>query len=190
MIQKKISKEEWSQLRYPVELQELSAEEGGGWMAWIPLLGRGLFMVDEDTPESALKALESLRLENYEKLIASGRPIPRPDDVTDEPQASGKWLQRASKRLHAEMRAAADREGVSFNSYCESAMLKGHMMQAAESAMSNLAEGICDDFRMRVGVEARKAKYVFQGVQGAEIPKGAEDLTTIDFIEQEVGRAG
>ncbi len=162
--QKKITREEWDALRYPIELQELSAEEGGGWMAWIPLLGRGLFMVDSETAAEAIAELEELRRANYDLIVKSGRPIPHPDDVTDEPQASGKWLQRASRRLHAEMRIAAERDGVSFNTYCESAMLRGHVQVAAEQAMNNLAEGICEDFNMRIGLEARRARYAFDGV--------------------------
>lgn len=175
----KMTKEQWDALRYRVELQELSDEEGGGWMAWIPVLGRGAFMVDADTAAEAIANLEQHRRDMFDMIVRSGRPIPLPDDVTDEPQASGKWLQRASKRLHAEMRAAAERDGVSFNTYCENAMLRGHIMQAAETAMDNLAESICQDFRMRVGIEARNARYEFQGVTGAVMPVAADQYQTI-----------
>ncbi|HRI45344.1 MAG TPA: hypothetical protein PLV39_14395 [Fimbriimonadaceae bacterium] len=181
MNQKNVTRAQWEALRYPIELQQLSTEEGGGWMAWIPLLGRGLFMVDAPSAAEAIERLEHLRLELYDLIIASGRPIPLPSDVTDEPQASGKWLQRASRRLHSEMRAAAERDGVSFNTYCENAMLRGHMTLAAETAMSNLAEGICEDFKMRVAVEAQKARYEFAEVRGAEVTEDAAGYDMMKF---------
>ncbi len=164
MNQISISKAEWDALRYPVELQQLSHEEGGGWMAWIPLLGKGMFMVNADTAAEAIDRLEALRKDAYEMVTRSGQPIPMPEDVADVPMASGKWLQRASRRLHAEMRAAAAKDGVSFNTYCQNAMQRGHMMRTAESAFRKLAEGICDDFHTRVAGDARTIRAASGGL--------------------------
>jgi len=130
-------------------------------------------MVDEETPAAAVEALEQLRRDNFDFIASTDRPIPRPDDVTDAPTASGKWLQRASKRLHAELRVAAERDGVSFNTYCENALLRGHMTLAASEAMSNLADGVREDFKMRIGIEARNARYAFGGakIDGKNLPE-------------------
>lgn len=169
MNREAMTRDEWNRLRYRVELQELSEEEGGGWMAWIPVLGKAAFMVDAETAADALDKLEAHRRAMYDLVVKDGRAIPLPSDVSDEPLASGKWLQRASRRLHAEMREAAEKDGVSFNTYCENAMTRGHLMMAAAAAMDNLAEGICDDFRLRVAREAKQARYELRGVSGADI---------------------
>ncbi len=135
-----MTREEWEALRYRIEIQELSEEEGGGWMAWIPQLGQGLFMVDAETADEAVSQLETLRRSLYDTVMESGRPIPIPADVTDTTATSGRWLMRASKRLHAELKSAAEREGVSFNSYCESALERGHLVRSCTEAMERLAK--------------------------------------------------
>ena len=183
-MNEKMTQTEWNALRYPIELQQLSKEEGDGWMAWIPALGRGLFMVDANTPAEAIEELEQLRKSLYDTVIRSGQPVPLPSDITDEPQASGKWLQRASRRLHAELRAAAEKDGVSFNTYCESAMLRGHMMLSAADAMDNLASGICEDFQFSVAREARIARYTFSGLE-VESQRRADDMS--DYQQFEIG---
>lgn len=37
---------------------------------------------------------------------------------------SGKWLQRVPKKLHEELRNAAERDGVSLNMWCATALAK------------------------------------------------------------------
>jgi hypothetical protein len=148
----KMTKTEWDALRYPVQLQELSEEEGGGWIAWIPLLGKGMFMMDADTAAEAIEQLEEHRKSCYDVVIKSGVPIPLPDE-DDEPVASGKWLQRTSRRLHAELKAAAAKDGVSFNTFCENALLRTLQLWSAEDAMGKLAEGVCNH------VTGRRSQY-------------------------------
>lgn len=75
-----ITRADWNDLRYPTLVQRASDEQGGCFYAWIPLLGRGLFMADGETAAEALDILEELRLENYELVVESGRPIPLPED--------------------------------------------------------------------------------------------------------------
>lgn len=75
-----ITRADWNALRYPTLVQRASDEEGGGFYAWIPLLGRGLFMADGETAAEALDNLEELRHENYDLVVASGRPIPLPEE--------------------------------------------------------------------------------------------------------------
>lgn len=183
-----MTREEWNALRYRVEVQELSPEEGGGWMAWIPQLGQGAFMIEGETAAGALANLEEHRREMYDVVVKDGRPIPLPADVTDQPVASGKWLQRASRKLHAELREAAEKDGVSFNSYCESALLRGHMQLSATEAMERAVEKTCEQVKFRVNAEAINARYKFTGVTGAELPPGAEGLTgKEDWNERQTG---
>jgi len=79
----KMTKKQWDQLRYPIEIRMLSQEEGGGWIAHIPLLGKGMFMMEGDTPEEAIGALEEHRKAMYSEVIASGVEIPLPHDEED-----------------------------------------------------------------------------------------------------------
>jgi len=114
-----LSKDEWDNLRYPIQLEQLSEEAGGGWMAWIPLLGRGAFMVDAETELEAIHELEELRKSRYDLVIASGQPIPVPDDDAEEDaMPSGKWLFRTTPLLHRRLQEAAEAQKISLNAYC------------------------------------------------------------------------
>lgn len=179
-----MTRDDWTKLRYPVQLQELSSEEGGGWVAHIPLLGRGLFMADGDTPTEALERLEALRLEMYDTVASSGALLPLPEEAED-PVASGKWLMRTARSLHARLRNRADVEGVSLNSLCESLLVQGLAQRHAEDAMATLAEGMLDDFRLQVAREARRARYSFQGLKtNVPVEAGSEYLYA-NFTEDE-----
>lgn len=149
-----MTKTEWDALRYPVQLRKLSEEEGGGWIAWIPLLGKGMFMIDADTAAEAIDELEQHRRSLYKEVIESGIRIPLPDE-DDEPVASGKWLQRTSRRLHAELKTAAAKDGVSFNTFCENALTRCLQLWSAEDAMRLLAEGIFERYETSARQERR-----------------------------------
>lgn len=118
------TREQWNALRYPVLIEPDEAHEG--FYAWIPALGRGAFMADGDTVQEALDALEELRREQYDLIVASGRPIPRPDADDEEPIASGKFLLRTTPRFHAELRTGAEGQGVSLNEYANHCLMIGH----------------------------------------------------------------
>lgn len=135
-----ISQHEWNALRYPVTLRQLSEEEGGGWLATIPLLGQAGFTADSATATEALEELEILRRDLYDEVIASGQPIPLPEDAAEEkPLPSGKWLLRTAPRFHAELQEAAAASGLSFNAYCNHVLERGHatlsMHRAAQEAI-------------------------------------------------------
>lgn len=145
-MDKAISQEQWNALRYPVSLHQLSEEEGGGWLATIPLLGQAAFTADGETAAEALEELETLRRKLYEEVIASGQPIPLPHDTNDEKLLpSGKWLLRTSPRFHAELQEAATASGLSFNAYCNHVLERGHatlsMHRAAQEVLRSVANG-------------------------------------------------
>jgi predicted RNase H-like HicB family nuclease len=105
-------------LRYPIELRELSPEEGGGWMATIPQLGSMTFIGDGDTPEEALQFLDEVRRDLIPRLIAKGVELPEPKTEEDPAEAfSGKVLLRMPRSLHAELTLAARRNDCSLNQY-------------------------------------------------------------------------
>lgn len=86
-----ITREAWNDLRYPTFVQRASDEEGG-FYAWIPLLGRGLFMADGETAAEARDNLEELRCENYDLFVESGHPIPLPENEEQTPAATASHL--------------------------------------------------------------------------------------------------
>lgn len=103
-------------LRYPIELRELSEEDGGGWMATIPQLGSHTFVGDGDTPEEAYQSLEALRKHLIPHLVANGEALPEPrDEEEDLQQYSGKLLIRVPRSLHAGLAVAAGRNDCSIN---------------------------------------------------------------------------
>jgi len=135
-----MTQNEWKALRYPVTVRQLSEAEGGGWLATIPLLGQAAFTADGATAAEALEELETLRHDLYDDVIASGQPIPLPEDAAEEKALpSGKWLLRTSPRFHAELQEAAAASGLSFNAYCNHVLERGHatlsMHRAAQEAI-------------------------------------------------------
>ncbi len=136
-----VSQQEWEALRYPVTLRQLSADEGGGWLATIPLLGEAAFTADGETAIDALESLEALRRDLYDDVIASGQPIPIPQDVTDEKNLpSGRWIMRTSPQLHAEIQEAAKAAGMSLNAYCNHALERGHAVGSMHRAAQEFVQ--------------------------------------------------
>lgn len=146
-MSKIISQQKWNSLHYPISLHQLSEEEGGGWLATIPMLGQAAFTADGETAAQAVQELEALRRDLYEDVVASGQSIPLPQDVTEEKKLpSGKWILRTSPQLHAELQEAARKNGLSFNAYCNHALERGHaissMYQAVQEAVQAVAESV------------------------------------------------
>jgi antitoxin HicB len=92
---------------YPVEIRPLSAEEGGGFLATFPDLPG--CMADGETPEAALAEARDAFACWMDAHQADGRPVPLPNT------ASGKFIQRLPKSLHARLQGRAKAEGVSVN---------------------------------------------------------------------------
>ena len=135
-IDRALSRQQWDDLRYPISLQALTEEEGGGWFATIPLLGEATCAADGETIEEALANLEELRRSLYEVVITSKHPIPLPQAATEKKdKPAGKWLMRASTELHGRLQEGAAEAGVSFNTYCVECLSRGHDAHAVESAV-------------------------------------------------------
>lgn len=79
-----ISKDEWDNLKYSFEVWPLSDEDGGGWYAFIPVLGKMSFCVDGETREEAVRELEGLRRDLYVELVRLGYDVPMPRFYVDD----------------------------------------------------------------------------------------------------------
>ena len=92
---------------YPANITPLAKADGGGWLITYPDLPG--CVSDGDTQQEAITngadAIQSWIAANE----AEGRPIPEPNS------ASGKFVVRLPKSIHARLVARARMEGVSLN---------------------------------------------------------------------------
>ena len=93
---------------YPFEMRPLSAEEGGGWLITFPDLPG--CMSDGETPEEALTNGRDAVAAWIDAMHEAGRELPAPGEP-----ASGKFIARIPKSMHARLSARAQQEGVSMN---------------------------------------------------------------------------
>ena len=63
-------------LEYPVIIEPLPEEEGGGFVALVPDLPG--CMSDGETPEAALASVQDAAAAWIEEATVLGRPVPRP----------------------------------------------------------------------------------------------------------------
>jgi antitoxin HicB len=106
---------------YPFEayahiVSPLSAEDGGGFLITVPDLPG--CMSDGETEAEAIASGRDAFIGVVSALADMGREIPaptfRPEDI-EAPNASGKFVARVPKTIHAKLTARAKAEGVSLN---------------------------------------------------------------------------
>jgi predicted RNase H-like HicB family nuclease len=97
-------------------ISPLAVEEGGGYLFTIPDLPGCLS--DGETEAEAVENGRDAFIATVSALADMGREIPvpafRPQDIS-VPAASGKFVARLPKTLHAKLVARAKQEGVSLN---------------------------------------------------------------------------
>lgn len=104
-------------LNYPVAIERISEEDGGGFFASIPLLPG--CMSDGETLEEAYGNIEDAKKEWLRSMLERKMNIPEP---ADQEEFSGKFLVRLPKSLHRTLAQISKREGVSLNQYVASAL--------------------------------------------------------------------
>jgi len=95
---------------YPVRLQRLPEDEGGGWLAEVPDLPGCIS--DGPTATEAVANVQDAIVSWIEAAEELGRPVPAPS--ADE-RFSGKWVIRMPRSLHRRLVERARAEGVSLN---------------------------------------------------------------------------
>jgi antitoxin HicB len=94
---------------YPVVIQPLSDEDGGGWLAsFLDLPG---CMGDGETPAAAIEDGYAAAAAWLKVAEECGDPIPDPGSGG----ASGRFVARIPKSLHLRLISRAQQEGVSMN---------------------------------------------------------------------------
>jgi len=115
-VKKKTEKKDvnyYMKLKYKIEIVPIPEEDGGGYEARIPQLGREAFRGYGDTVEEALAHLEAVKQDLFESYIKDGIPIPEPE--LEEGRYSGRILLRIPIYLHKELSELAKKEDISLN---------------------------------------------------------------------------
>jgi antitoxin HicB len=105
---------------YPFEIRPLTAEEGGGYLISFPDFADCIS--DGETLEEVLENGRYALKETITALKASKLPVPAPNSGG---VASGKFVARVPKTLHAQLATRARAEGVSLNALVLSLIAQG-----------------------------------------------------------------
>ena len=95
---------------YPFEIRPLTPEEGGGFLIAYPDFAECIS--DGETVEDALKNGQDALLATIAALESKGLPVPA---ANSGGVASGKFVARVPKTIHAQLATRARTEGVSLN---------------------------------------------------------------------------
>lgn len=103
--------EHYLNLDYEIRVKQIRQEDGGGWLAEIPLLPG--CMSDGETPAEAITNIEDAKRCWIETCLALGRevPEPAPEDF------SGQLRIRMPKSLHKILSERAKEENISLNQF-------------------------------------------------------------------------
>ncbi len=114
------------------------SDEDDGYIASIPgIAGLSAF---GKTREEALSELDVAAEAFFESLKEAGRPLPAEEKAGT---FSGQTRLRMPRSLHAELSAAAEREGVSLNTYIVSLLSRRDAEHDAAHWFSKLSNMIC-----------------------------------------------
>ncbi|MBN1274658.1 MAG: toxin-antitoxin system HicB family antitoxin [Candidatus Aminicenantes bacterium] len=103
-------------LEYTIKIDPIPKKEGGGFVAYIPQLGKYAFRGDGETREEALENLDIIKEELFREHLDKEIEIQEPE-TDEEGEFSGKFLVRAPKLLHKSLANQARKNGVSLNQY-------------------------------------------------------------------------
>jgi len=106
-------------LNYEIKLRKLIENEGGGWLAEIPLLPG--CMSDGETVEEAITNLNNAKKSWLETCLELGRTIPEPSTEG----FSGQLRVRMPKSLHRVLSEKAKEENISLNQLIVYHLAKG-----------------------------------------------------------------
>ena len=105
---------------YPFEIRPLTLEEGAGFLISYPDFSECIS--DGDTVEEALRNGQEALKQTIATLKAKGVTVPAPNSGG---VASGKFVARVPKTIHAQLTTRAKVEGVSLNTLVVSFIAQG-----------------------------------------------------------------
>jgi len=124
---------------YKTIIEPIPEEEGGGFEAYMPTLGRSTCVAVGDTEEEALRSVKQVKEILLESWLNEGLPIPLPENEdTFSQEYSGKILLRTTKEMHQHLVLSAERQGVSLNSYVNQCISLGHSLALFQERVDKL----------------------------------------------------
>jgi len=102
-------------LPYTIEVVSIPDDEGGGFTARLPEVGRFAITGDGETPKEAIDNLRKVQRERFEEYLEKGLEIPEPQAEKEE--YSGRFVVRLPKILHRQLAQEAKENGISLNQY-------------------------------------------------------------------------
>ncbi|MEW6238479.1 MAG: toxin-antitoxin system HicB family antitoxin [Candidatus Omnitrophota bacterium] len=140
-------------LPYKIEIEPLREEDGGGFEAFIPQLGRMTMTAAGDTEEEAIQILREVKETLFSHWIEEGFPIPEPEE---ESPYNGRILVRTTKELHRELAIEAKKQGVSLNAFINQSLLLGYTFQSfkmnLEKICSHWSAGSASQFKIELNI--------------------------------------
>ena len=133
--------EYYMNLNYPVEILKIPEDEGGGFSASIPQLGKYTYVAHGDTIKEAIENLNQTKKYFFERDLNEGIRIPEPvtDDISD---FSGKFVLRMSRSLHMKLKRQADENNISMNQWIVELLSARSEGSSVRSRHSELLENI------------------------------------------------
>jgi len=132
-------------LNYPIEVVKIKEEDGGGYQASIPMLGRFAFVGDGDSIEEALNNLEKVKKILFKKYIDQNIPIPEPE-IEEEKKYSGRFVLRLPTELHRFLALEAKKNKTTLNQYCTYLLTRKSYLHNIQEELISLSEEIRDVF--------------------------------------------
>jgi len=99
-------------LPYKIEVVPIPSEDGGGYEASLPEIGRFAIVGDGDTPAEAIEDLERIKTEQFRHYLEKGIDIPEPD-IKGEEKNSERFIIRFPATLHKEIVLQSRESGIS-----------------------------------------------------------------------------
>ncbi len=139
-------------LKYRVVVEPIPEEEGGGFEAYVPTLGRGTCVGVGDTVEEAVQSVNECKHSLFMLWMEKGYPIPEPDSessVTDE--YNGRILLRTSGEMHEHLVRNAEKQGVSLNAYLNQIISRAQSLALFEEQINRVALQFKDHLEEQFG---------------------------------------
>ena len=132
-------------LDYAIEIRKIKENEGGGFSASIPLLGKYAFVGDGETIEEAIENLNIVKETLFKKYLKEGIPIPEPQEE-EEKTYSGKFLLRVPVELHRFLAIEAKRNGTTLNQYLLYLLTRKSFLKSIHDDLEDVKEEIKSAF--------------------------------------------
>ena len=151
-------------LDYPIEIKKIKEEDGGGYMATIPLLGKYAFVGDGANIEEAINNLNEIKEYLFERYLKEGIPIPEPKEE-DEKQYSGKFLLRMPVELHRFLAMEAKKNETTLNQYCIYILTRKAFLSSIQEDLEEVKADIKNVFtsirKINYKMDKRTGEYAY-----------------------------